>query len=382
MIEFSLSDEQKALKEMVRRFVEKEVIPNAARFDESGEFPKEIINHAWELGIMNTAIPQKFGGLGLGVLDEVIINEELGAGCLGITTSIMVNNLALYPILLGGTDEQIKDLVLPFLESPKLAAFCLSEPGSGSDAGSLSTHAEDKGDHYVLNGSKMWISNGGVADLFTVFATADKSLKTKGILCLAVDAKSPGIHLGKPENKMGQRSSDTRSITFEGVKVPKKNLIAKPGEGFRLALKTLDHTRTPTASAAVGGARAAMNHSIKYAKERKQFNQAIASFQAIQFMLADMATKVESGRLLCYQAAWNLDNGNHDIARYYSALAKRLSADMAMEVATDAVQIFGGYGYTKEYPVEKIMRDVKLMQIYEGTSQVQRVVIARYLLQD
>ncbi len=222
MIELNLSEEQSALKEMVRKFVEKEVTPQAAHFDETGEFPREIIQHAWELGIMNTAIPQEFGGLGLGVLDEVIINEELGAGCLGVTTSVMVNNLALYPILLGGTDQQIKDLVVPFLESPKLGAFCLSEPGSGSDAGSLSTTATESGDDYVLNGSKMWISNAGVADLFSVFATVDKSLKTKGILCLAVDAKSPGIHLGKPENKMGQRASDTQSHHFRKREGPQE----------------------------------------------------------------------------------------------------------------------------------------------------------------
>lgn len=382
MVEFELTDEQKALKDMVRRFVDNEIVPNAARFDESGEFPTEIIKHAWELGISNCVIPQKFGGLGLGVLDDVIINEELGTGCLGITTSITVNNLGLYPILLGGTDAQIEEFVGPFLKKPLISAFCLTEPGSGSDAGSLSTLAKDEGDHYVLNGSKMWITNAGFADLFSVFCTVDKSLKSKGIICLAVDTKLPGIHLGKPENKMGQRASDTRAITFENVKVPKKYLIGKVGEGFKIALRTLDRTRASIAAGAVGAARSAMEHSIKYAKERKQFNQPIAQFQAIQFMLADMATKIEAGRLLCYKAASLIDHGNTESGNYCSALAKRFSADMAMEVATDAVQIFGGYGYTKEYPVEKIMRDVKLVQIYEGTSQIQRIVIARKLLQD
>jgi acyl-CoA dehydrogenase len=382
MIEFELTDEQKALKDMVRRFVDNEIVPHAAHFDETGEHPREIIRKAWELGIMNCVVPQKFGGLGLGVLDDVIINEELGTGCLGITTSITVNNLGLYPILLGGTDAQIEEFVGPFLKEPKVAAFCLTEPGSGSDAGSLSTLATDAGDHYVLNGSKMWITNAGVADLYSVFCTVDKSLGKKGIICLAVDTKTPGIHLGKAENKMGQRASDTRAITFENVKVPKANLIGKVGEGFKIALRTLDRTRASISAGAVGAARAAMEHSIKYAKERKQFNQTISSFQAIQFMLADMATKIEAGRLLCYKAASLFDHGEAERGNYYSALAKRFSADMAMEVATDAVQIFGGYGYTKEYPVEKIMRDVKLVQIYEGTSQIQRVVIARYLLQD
>lgn len=380
MISFSLSEEQESLRDMVRKFVQNDVVPVAAKYDESGEFPWPVIEKAHSLGIMNISVPQKFGGLGLGVLDDVIINEELGAGCLGMTTSISVNQLALYPILLFGTDTQIAELVGPFLEKPMLASFCLTEPGAGSDAGGLSTTAKEDGDDFIVNGSKMWITNAGHASLFTVFCTVNKELKNKGIVCLAIDAKTPGIHLGKHENKMGQRCSDTRAITFENVRVPRKNLIGKIGEGFKVALATLDRTRPPIAAGAVGAARGAMEHAIRYSKERKQFNQPIANFQAIQFMLADMATKVESGRLLCYQAAWLLDEGKHEQGTFASALAKRVSADMAMEVATDAVQIFGGYGYTKEYPVEKIMRDVKLVQIYEGTSQIQRVVIARHLL--
>lgn len=382
MPNFKLTDEQLSLQEMVRKFVQNEILPVAAKYDESGEFPWPVIKKAFEMGLMNGIVPSKYGGMGLGVLEDVIINEELGAGCLGITTSIAVNNLGLYPIVLGGTDEQIKEFVSPFFNEPILASFCLTEPGSGSDAGSLSTLAKDMGDHWLLNGSKMWITNAGHASLFTVFATTDKALKSKGIVCLAVDAKSPGISLGKHENKLGQRASDTRAITFENVKVPKKNLIGKVGEGFKIALKTLDHTRPAISAGAVGAARAAMQHSIKYAKERKQFGQPIANFQGIQFMLADMAVNIEAGRLLCYQAALALDEGEEKKGNYFSALAKRHSADMAMEAAINAVQIFGGYGYTKEYPVEKIMRDVKLVQIYEGTSQIQRVVIARHLLQD
>lgn len=382
MYSFALTEEQKSLRDMVLRFAETEMAPKAGEFDESGEFPTEIIKKAWELGIMNIAIPEKFGGLGLGSFEDVLIAETLGQGCLGMTTSITVNNLGMYPIILGGTDAQIQEFCPRFLESPKLISFGLTEPGSGSDAGSLSTTVREEGDYYILNGSKMWITNAGYADLFTVFCTINKEMKSKGTLCLVVDAKSPGVSLGKPENKMGQRASDTRAIMFENVKVPKKNLIGKIGEGFKIALKTLDHTRPPIAASAVGAAQAALTHSLRYAKERKQFNQPIANFQAIQFMLADMATKVEAGRVLCYQAAWHLDQGNYDQANYFSAHAKRFAADMAMEVATDAVQIFGGYGYTKEYPVEKIMRDVKLVQIYEGTSQIQRIVIARHLLKD
>lgn len=382
MIDFRLTDEQQALREMVGKFVQNDVLPVAAKFDQSGDFPFEVIRKAHELGIMNIAVPSEYGGMGLGVLDDVIINEEMGAGCLGMTTSIAVNTLALYPILLGGTPAQIKEFVVPFLSEPKLASFCLTEPGSGSDAGSLSTTVKEDGDHYILNGSKMWITNAGHASLFTVFCTLNKELKGKGMLCLAVPADAKGISLGKHEDKLGQRCSDTRAITFENVRVPKSHRIGAVGEGFKIALRTLDRTRPPIAAGAVGAARAALTHAIRYAKERKQFNQPIASFQAIQFMLADMATKVEAGRLLCHRAGWLFDNKEPERGNIASAHAKRFSADMAMDVAIDAVQIFGGYGYTKEYPVEKIMRDVKLVQIYEGTSQIQRVVIARDLLKD
>ncbi|MCB0405873.1 MAG: acyl-CoA dehydrogenase family protein [Bdellovibrionales bacterium] len=382
MAGFRLSDEQAALKEMARKFIEKEVIPVAGKYDSSAEFPRDVIQKAWENGLMNITVPERFGGLGLGVFDDVLLNEELGAGCLGIGTSIAVNTLALTPILLFGNDEQIQRLIGPFLEGPKLASFCLTEPGAGSDAASLSTTAREDGDSYILNGSKMWITNAGFADLYTVFCTVDKSLKSKGMACFAVSREAQGISVGKPEDKMGQKASDTRAISFENVRVPKANLIGNIGDGFKIALTTLDRTRPAIASSAVGAARAALHYAIGYSKERKQFNRPISDFQAIQFMLADMATKVEAARLLCYQAGFEIDQGNLKLGSYYSAHAKRFAADMAMEVATDAVQIYGGYGYTKEYPVEKIMRDVKLVQIYEGTSQIQRVVIARHLLED
>ncbi len=382
MIDFTLSQEQLALKETVAKFVEKEVRPLARELDESSRWPQELIDKAWKLGLMNSAIGAEYGGLGLGVLDDVIINEELGAGCLGVTTTLTVNNLALYPILLGGTPEQIKEWGGRLLAAPKVASFCLTEPGSGSDAASLCTLAKDCGDHYLVNGSKMWISNAGYAEFYTVFATVDVALKQKGMVCLVVPRTSQGIQLGKPEQKLGQHASDTRAITFENVKVPKKDLIGKVGEGFKIALRTLDHTRTPIVAGAIGAARAALEHSVRYAKERKQFGKPIADFQAIQFMLADMSTKIEAARALAYRAAFALDNKDYDAGNYYSAHAKRFGADMAMEVATDAVQIFGGYGYTREYPVEKIMRDVKLVQIYEGTSQIQRMVIARHLLKE
>lgn len=381
-LSFQLSEDQIALRDMVRNFVQKEVLPVAAKYDQTGEFPHDVIQKAWELGIMNVAVPEKFGGLGFGCVNDVILNEELGAGCLGMATSITVNTLGLYPILLGGTDKQIEELVGPILQAPKLVSFCLTEPNAGSDAAGLSTLAKEDGDHYVLNGSKMWITNAGHAALYSVFATVDKSLRSKGTVCLAVPRDLPGIHLGKHEDKMGQRCSDTRAITFENVRVPKKYLIGKVGDGMKIAFATLDRTRAAIAASAVGAARAALEYATHYAKERKQFGKPIADFQAIQFMLADMATQIEASRLLCWRAAWLIDQGQSEAGNIASAHAKRLSADMAMQVATDAVQIYGGYGYTKEYPVEKIMRDVKLVQIYEGTSQIQRVVIARSLLKE
>lgn len=382
MLDFKLTDEQLALQDMVRKFAKNEIIPAAHKYDQSSEFPQEIINKAFELGIMNVGVPEEYGGLGLGVLDDVIINEELGAGCMGMATSITVNMLGLYPILIGGTPDQIRRFVAPFLEAPKLIAFGLTEPGSGSDAASLSTVARDEGDHYVVNGSKMWITNAGVSSMISFFATTDKSLGTKGTVCLVTPSDAEGISFGKHEDKLGQRCSDTRAITFDNVKIPKENLIGQVGEGFKIAMKTLDKTRASIAAGAVGAARAAMEYSIGYSKERKQFGQPISKFQAIQILLADMATGVEAGRLLCHRAGWLLDQGEAQAGNLASAHAKRFCADMAMQVATDAVQVYGGYGYTKEYPVEKIMRDVKLVQIYEGTSQIQRLVIARHLLRD
>jgi acyl-CoA dehydrogenase len=381
-LSFHLSDDQIALRDMVRNFVQKEILPVAAKYDQTGEFPHDVIRKAWELGIMNVAVPSKFGGLGFGCVEDVLLNEELGAGCLGMATSITVNTLGLYPILLGGTEAQIRELVGPILEAPKLVSFCLTEPNAGSDAAGLSTTVREDGDHYVLNGSKMWITNAGHAALYSVFATVDKNLRSKGSVCLAVPRDLPGISLGKHEDKMGQRCSDTRAITFENVRVPKKYLIGKVGDGMKIAFATLDRTRAAIAASAVGAARAALEYATGYAKERKQFGKPIADFQAIQFMLADMATQIEAARLLCWRAAWLIDQGQFEAGNIASAHAKRLAADMAMAVATDAVQIYGGYGYTKEYPVEKIMRDVKLVQIYEGTSQIQRVVIARHLLKE
>jgi acyl-CoA dehydrogenase len=291
---------------------------------------------------------------------------------------MVANDLALTPIRIGGTEEQKRRFIEPIASKGELASFCLTEPGAGSDAAGLQTTVEDGGDCWIINGSKQWITNAGHASQYTVFATIDKAKKHKGICCIAVPRSTPGISVGHHENKMGQRCSDTCRVTFDNVRVPKDHMIGDVGAGFMIAMKTLDASRPMTAAIAVGIARAACEHALGYAKERKQFGVSISTFQGIQFMLADMATGVDAARLLTWRSAWLLDQGKS--ASIESSMAKRVSADTAMSVTTDAVQIFGGYGYTKEYPVEKLMRDAKLLQIYEGTSQIQRVVIARELL--
>ena len=376
--EFGLSQDQLALVAEARKFAQGEMAPVAAHFDESAEVPLAVIKKAHQLGFINLAQPAEFGGTGLSAYDACLVIEELAAGCAGMTTTIVANDLALLPIALAGSAEQKKRFITPICESGNLVSFCLTEPGSGSDAAGMSTSVTPDGDSYLINGTKQWITNGGIAAQYTVFATLDKGKKHKGICCLVVPGDAGGIKRGKHENKLGQRCSNTVQLNFENVRVPKHNLIGAEGEGFRIAMKTLDWTRPMTATIAVGIARAAMQHAVEYSKQRKQFGEAIANFQAIQFMLADIATDIESARLLTLRSASMLDSGAN--ATLLSSMAKRVAADMAMRVTTDAVQIFGGYGYTKEYPVEKLMRDAKLMQIYEGTSQIQRLVIAREML--
>jgi len=377
-LSFDFSDEQKALRDTARRYATEVIAPVAAKYDASAEFPKAEIKKAWELGLTNECIPPEYGGLGLGVVEMCILAEEIAAGCAGFWTSTAVNNLGLTPIVLGGSDELKKRVLTPFTEEFRICSFCLTEPGAGSDAGGLSLQAKRKGDGWVLNGAKQWITNGGVADLYTVFATVDKAKKQKGIMAMVVEKGAPGLTIGKKEDKMGQRASDTRQIHFEDCFVPDKNVLAPEGAGFKLAMQTLDRTRPGVAAGACGIGRTALEHAVKYAKERTQFGAPIASFQGIQFMLADMAKDLEASRLLTYQAAWMIDAGKR--ASKESSFAKCFATDAAMKITTDAVQIFGGYGYTKEYPVEKLMRDAKLMQIYEGTNQIQRVVIAKELL--
>ena len=375
MINFSLTEEQKQIHELAMKFARQEMIPKAAEHDLHKKFPREILQKAWELGLMNTSIPAANGGQGFSAIDSTMITECLAYGCMGMTTSMMANDLALLPIIIGGNDFQKKKFVTPFTEQLKFASFCLTEPENGSDAGGLRTQLKDDGNHFILNGQKMWITNAGHADIFVVYATVDSNLKHKGITCCVVEKNTPGIEIGKAEDKMGHCCSDTRGVSFHNVKVPKENILGGVGKGWEIAMKTLDHSRPLVASCALGGAQRALDCSVTYSKERKQFGVQIAKHQAIQMMIADMGMKVEASRLLIQKAAWLLDQGKSNTKA--ASFAKAFASDSCMQITTDAVQIYGGYGYSKEYPVEKLMRDAKLIQIYEGTSQIQRLVIAR-----
>ncbi len=377
-MDFELDDDLLILQQTARRFADEEIIPVAAGYDVSSEFPREILRKAWELGLSHTFIPEEHGGVGLSVLGSCVAVEEVSRGCSGITTSMISNDLGLTPILVGGSEDQIREWLAPCSEEFKLFAFCLSEPGAGSDVAGLQLHAEKDGNDYVLNGTKAWITNGGVADLYTVFATLDRSTRHADICAFVLPRDTPGLMPGKKEDKMGQRASDTCVIHFDDVRVPGSQLLGAEGQGFKIAMATLDRTRPLIGALATGIARRALEESLAYAADRKAFGQPIAEFQAIQFMLADMAKDIEAGRLLTHQSAWMLDQGRP--ASKQSAMAKCFATDSAMRATVDAVQIFGGNGYTKEYPVEKLMRDAKLMQIYEGTNQIQRIVIARELM--
>ena len=378
MVDFSLSDEQKSIQELARDFAEREIAPRAAHHDQTGEFPREICQKAWELGLMNGHVPEQFGGLGLGVFESCLIAEEIAAGCTGIGTAMEANNLAEAPVIVAGSDEQKKKFLSPMIEELRFAAYCVTEPDAGSDVAGIKTHARRVGSEYIINGQKMWITNAGVANWYYVLTYTDPAQGHKGMSAFILPADSPGISIGKKEMNMGQRASDTRSISFEDVKVPAENLLGAEGQGFKISMAAFDHTRPLVASAAVGLARSAMMHAVSYASARKTFGQAISNYQAVSFMLADMDKDIEAARLLCWKAASLIDNGKKNTRE--AAIAKAFAADVAMKVATDAVQIFGGYGYSREYPVEKLMRDAKIFQIYEGTSQIQRLIIGRQLL--
>jgi acyl-CoA dehydrogenase len=377
-VSFALTDEQKALRDLAHEFAEKEIRPKEREYDEHSTHPAEVIAKAHEIGLMNLHIPEEYGGLELGGFELMLVGEELCWGCAGIGTAIAVNGLGHGPVIIAGTAEQKRQWLPPLVDEPLLTAFALSEPNAGSDVSSIQTTAVRHGDEYVVNGSKMFITNAGHAAWLTVFASTDKSKGHRGLTAFIVPTDLDGVIVEKHLDKMGQRSTDTSALAFQDVKVPVANRLGEEGDGFKIAMKTLDFTRPGTAVGAVGVARAAFEYAAQYSKERVQFGMPIAMNQGINFLIADMATKIEAARLLCWQAAWMIDQGMR--ATLQSSYAKRFAADICMEVTTDAVQVFGGYGYMKEYPVEKLMRDAKLYQIYEGTSQIQRLVIARELL--
>ncbi len=377
MVDFTLTDEQKDLRELAHSFAEREIRPVAWDYDRDGTWPQEIINKAWNVGLMNVHIPEVYGGPGLDMLSGCVIEEELGWGCSGIGTTLMANGLASAPVLIGGSEEIKREYLGMLAEEPKLASFCLTEPDAGSDVSGMKTTAVRNGDEYVINGSKVFITNGGYADWFTVYAKTDKQAGHRGISAFVVP-KDDTVIVDKKEDKLGQRASNTAAISFNDTVVPARNLLGEENHGFKLAMQTLDRTRPGVCSLAVGLARAAFEFASDYAKERVQFGVPIAMHQAVAFMIADMATKIEAARLLTWESAVLLDQGKRNTL--VASHAKRFAADTAMEVTVDAVQVYGGYGFIKEYPVEKLMRDAKIMQLYEGTSQIQRLVIAREVL--
>jgi acyl-CoA dehydrogenase len=376
-VSFALTDEQKELRALARDFAEKEIRPRAAEYDERATHPADVIAKAHELGLMNVHVPQELGGLGLNVFEGILIGEELSWGCSGMAVSLVANTLGSAPVLLAGTEEQQREWVAPLLDEPLLCSFGLTEPDAGSDVARIKTTAERRGDEYVLNGSKTFISNAGHAAWTVVFAKTDPAKGHRGLSAFIVPMAAPGVVIEKHLDKLGQRSTDTSAFALTDVAVPAANRLGEEGDGFKIAMQTLDFTRPGTAAGAVGVAQAAYELAVEYARERVTFDVPIAMHQGVNFLIADMATEIEAARLLTWQAAWMLDQGYGRKATLYSSFAKRFSADTAMKVTTDAVQVFGGYGYIKEYPVEKLMRDAKLFQIYEGTSQIQRLVIAR-----
>ncbi len=377
-MEFNLTEEQKALLKKAREFAINEVLPVASKYDESEEFPIDVIRKAYNANLLNLAIPKKYGGLGLGLVDACIVVEEISSACPGIATSIFDNNLGAEPIVIGGNEEQKQRILGDLINNFKLIAFATSEPTMGSDVAGMKCLAKEDGDDFILNGTKFWITNGGHADYITVFATVDPEQKHRGIAAFIVPTDTEGVKLGKHIPKLGQRSSNTVSVGLKDVRIKKENVLAKPGRGFVLAMQTFAHTRPAIGAFAVGCARSAMEYSIDYVKKREVFGRPIEKYQAIQFKIAEMYKGIEAARLLTHKAAWEADQGMDN--NLSSAIAKAFASDVAMKVTTEAIQIFGGYGYLRTYPVEKLFRDAKLYQIYEGTSEIQRIVISRFVM--
>ena len=380
-MDYLLTEEQQMIKDLCRQIAEEKIAPIAAEFDEKNEFPWEMVKIFADSDISGIYIPEEYGGMGGGVFELAIATEELSWGCGGISLAFAATGLGTFPIILYGNEAQKKKYLPDIASGKKLAAFALTEAEAGSDAGGIRTTAIKDGDHYILNGTKQWITNGGEAETYSVVAMTDKKKGARGASAFIVEKDNPGLSFGKKEDKMGIRGSATRELIFTDCKVHKDNLLGREGLGFIIAMKTFDHSRPGVAAQALGIAQRALDEAIKHAHERKQFGAAISSFQGIQFMLADMAIQIEASRSLIYAAARMIDSGAKNIAKV-SAMCKTMASDTAMKVTTDAVQILGGYGYMKEYPVEKLMRDAKITQIYEGTNQIQRLVIASNLIKE
>jgi len=380
-MDYLFNEQQIMIRDLARKIANEKIRPVAAHYDETEEFAWDIMKILADSDLFGVYIPEVYGGLGGGVTEMCLVTEELSKACGAIALGFAGTGLGTFPILLYGNEEQKKKYLPDIAKGKKLAAFCITEAEAGSDAGSIKTNAKKDGDHYTLNGTKQWITNAGEAEVYTVIAITDKTKGARGASAFIVEKGTKGIEFGKKEKKLGIRASATREVVFTDCKIPKENLISKEGMGFIVAMKTFDSSRPGVAAQAVGIAQGAFDHALEYARKRVQFGQPISSFQAIQHMLANMATEIEAARSLVYATARMVDAGIKDVAKE-SAMAKLYAGDMAMRVTTDAVQILGGYGYMREYPVEKYMRDAKITQIYEGTNQIQRNVIAAHLIKE
>ena len=380
-MDYLLTEDQAMIRDLCRQIAEEQIKPVAAALDESAEFPWDIVRVLADADIFGVFVPEEYGGMGGGVMEMAIVTEQLSWGCGGIALAFGGTGLGAFPILLFGTDDQKRTYLPPIARGEKLAAFAITEADAGSDAGRIRTTAVKDGDHYVLNGTKQWITNGGEADIYTVVALTDRAKGARGATAFIVDRDTPGVSFGKKENKLGIRASATREVIFEDARIPADNLLAREGMGFIVALRTFDQARPGVAAQAVGIAQRALDEAVHYATVRKQFGHPISSFQGLQFMLADMAISVEASRALVYSAARMIDSGVKDISKA-SAICKTFASDACMKVTVDAVQVFGGYGYMKEYPVEKLLRDAKITQIYEGSNEIQRNVIAAHLIKE
>ncbi|MBF0569583.1 MAG: acyl-CoA dehydrogenase family protein [Candidatus Omnitrophica bacterium] len=380
-MDYLLTEEQKMIRDLARQIADEKIRPVAAEYDKSEKFPWDVMKVMAQSDLFGVYIDQKYGGMGGGVFELCLATEEFSRACGGIAISYSASALGAYPIILHGSEEQKQKYLPSIAKGEKLAAFGLTEPGAGSDASAISTTAEKKGDHYILNGVKHFITNGGDAEIYTIIAMTDKTKGARGASLFVVEKGTPGFTFGKKEEKLGIRASSTRELIFTDCKIPKENLIGREGTGFIAAMRTFDMSRPGIGAQAVGIAQGALDEAVKYAKQRKQFGQSIISNQGIQWMLADMATEVEASRALVYASAREVNAGVKDVGMH-SAMAKLFASDVAMRVATDAVQIFGGYGYMREYPAEKFMRDAKITQIYEGTNQIQRNIIGMALIKE